>query len=127
MLASPRKQSEPNDEEAAKIDAGLIDELSDLFTMHHMPIVVLGSGRTTLRDKWAAIMHAFLEAGGTFLCLRHFADSFATMTSDFGVEFGLTAVKAHPITDSLHWYPRELLLRLPQFFIHMHQNRYRQI
>ena len=59
MLASPRKQSEPNDEEAAKIDAGLIDELSDLFTMHHMPIVVLGSGRTTLRDKWAAIMHAF--------------------------------------------------------------------
>ena len=79
-----------------------------------MPIVVLVSGKTKLRDMFCAMAHAFfVEAGKTFASLRHFVDGINTLTSDFGVEFSLVRVENHSIVDLLPWYPSDLLLFQP--------------
>jgi hypothetical protein len=113
-LPVAREVAEFDDDEAMEMDLVMMHDLASKMHLHHLPIVVLGSGRTTLRDKFCAIMHSFfLEAGSTFDSLASFCSDIITCTTDFGVEFGLASVQPHDITAILPFYPRELLLFTP--------------
>ena len=59
---------------------------------HHLPIISLASGRTTLVDKFLVIMHAFWLVCGAIVVLQAYCRSVVAITSDFGVEFGLNNV-----------------------------------
>ncbi len=67
--------------------------LSEHLCYHRPPPVVLGSGRTTLIDKFCATMHALWLETGSAQLLREYCSSVATLTTDLGVEFGLVDVQ----------------------------------
>ena len=69
-----------------KLTAGIVT--------HRLPILVLGSGRTTLADKFACCLFGFLlDFGYTAESLASFVSEVAVCTTDFGVEFQLASVK----------------------------------
>ena len=79
--------------------------LTETICVHHLPIMVLGSGRTTLIDKFATIMYGcFLEAGHEDDALSEYASEVVTLTTDFGVEFNLAFVEPVPIDTLFPWW-----------------------
>ena len=91
-----RLSSTIDDEDTLDMDATLMQRHSLLScerSLRHMPIVVLGSGRTSLADKLCALVHCcFLESGSSLQSLKEFLNSISCCTTDFGVEFVLQSV-----------------------------------
>ncbi len=67
--------------------------LSKHLTWHRPPPVVLGSGRTSLVDKFCATVHALWLETGSGQALSSFCRSVASITTDLGVEFSLPDVQ----------------------------------
>jgi hypothetical protein len=66
--------------------------LSSGLVLHRLPPVCLGSGRTGTIHKFCAVLHAFFLESGTTASLQCFCNELHSVTTDFGVEFGLTEV-----------------------------------
>ena len=96
------------------MDASLLREVEAIGVWHHLPTIVLGCGRTTLGDKFTALLHAcFLEAGHSFTDLHSFVASIVCCTSDFGVEFGMSSIKPMSLRAALPWVPIEYVQAPP--------------
>ena len=79
--------------------------ISRSITHHHLPIMGLGSGRTTLQDKFCSVMFAMLlEAGSTENSLNVFLQGIIAGTFDLGVEFALSKVRATSLQQLFPWY-----------------------
>ena len=78
------------------LETQFMDLLSEHLRYHRPPPVVLASGRSTLVDKFCATMHALWLETGSARSLHTFCRSVASLTTDLGVEFGLSDV--HPAT-----------------------------
>lgn len=80
------------------------------MSFHTLPICVLGSGRTSLCDKFVAVVHAMmLQAGGDSQSLVKYMKEARIFTTDFGVEYGLPSVLPATLRDVLP----ELLRKAP--------------
>ena len=56
------RQIAPNDDEdCLALEVPLLDDLNKALIAPHLPILVLGSGRATLADKFVTIMFDFLN------------------------------------------------------------------
>lgn len=87
----------------------MINELQNGLPLHHLPLITLGSGRTTLLDKFQTLVHAFaLESGGTCEELARYCSQIRVITSDFGVEFSLSRVRPAPVRTLIPWYKEDL-------------------
>ena len=81
-----------------------------LLRISRPPNVALGCGRTTLADKFSAIMHSlFLITGAARNC-EVFIESvrrLVILTTDHGVEMNLAFVQPVGIRDILPWFRME--------------------
>ena len=73
----------------------MLEKLRVSMPLHHLPIMVLGSGRTTLRDKFSCVLFAFLLESSSS------CEAFATY---FGVEFGLSSILPMSIRTLFPWF-----------------------
>lgn len=71
--------------------------------MHRLPPVVLGSGKTSLVHKFCATMHAFFLETGTKLLLQRMTEEIVSMTTDLGVEFGMSRIQPLTAHTVLPW------------------------
>ena len=82
-------------------------EMRRQLCMHRMPPVALGSGRTTVVDKFGALMHTLaLEADGP-TSLERMSREVASITTDMGTEFSLNRIGGPagvPISDVLPYF-----------------------
>ena len=68
--------------------AAQYDILKRFVSVHTLPPVALGLGRTRLPDKVRALLYAmFLDAG--LQQLRSYLESFVSFTTDMGTELGI--------------------------------------
>lgn len=74
---------------------------------HRPPPVILGSGRTSLIDKFCACMHAFNLESGCAAQLQTYCESIASVTTDLGVEFSLPDIYSANYHDLFPWAVRE--------------------
>ena len=82
-------------------------DIRQTLVMERPPPVVLGSGRTSLPDKFAATAHAlFLETGSSGN-LAALASEVVSCTSDLGTEFNIVRVRGARVRDLLPWLPEE--------------------
>ena len=89
------------------MDSELFQQLTCHFTLHRLPVLSLASGRTTLADKFAIVMHAiFLEAGSSSIGVVSYCESVSSFATDFGVEFGLSSVAPVPLRRLFPWFPK---------------------
>lgn len=80
--------------------------LQEFVHLVFLPIVVLASGRASLRNKFHAVLHAiFLIASGSTHGLTDYMDSITSHTSDLGTEVLLSKVPALPLRQWLPWLP----------------------
>lgn len=77
-----------------------------LLLLHRPPPVTLGSGRTSLVDKFAACLHALYLETGSASTLHSCCSGVISITTDLGVEFGLMDLSAS-FSDVSPWAPRE--------------------
>ena len=92
------------DLECFRTDERGLNLLKQHLRFHHMPIAVLAPGRTTLADKYHALLHQFvLEAGVSHRSLKDFCDSIIVGTYDLGVEFSLSRVRSMPVAEMFSW------------------------
>ena len=78
-----------------------------LLRISRPPNVALGCGRTTLADKFSAIMHSlFLITGAARNCevFIEFVRGLVILTTDHGVEMNLAFVQPVAIRDILPWF-----------------------
>ena len=96
---------EDDDSAAVQGEMPIFSDLRASLVEHHMPIMSLGSGRTTLQDKYCAVMYAMmLEAGPTPDCLASFANEIIAGTSDLGVEFSLSKILPTFFRNLFPWF-----------------------
>ena len=82
----------------------MLEQLSAAMPLHHLPIMVLGSGRTTLADKFSCILYAFLlESGSPYKAFHSYTSGMRVLTTDFGVEFGLPSVQPIKVRHLFPW------------------------
>ena len=81
----------------------VMQELSSMLDVHRPPPVMLGSGRTTLPDKYAAVCHALYLETGSGPNLQRFMGEMLACTSDMGVEFNIAKCKGASAVDLLPW------------------------
>ena len=80
------------------MDVALLEQLARCVDVHRLPLMTLASGRTTLADKFASVVHAvMLESGWSVHDLSGYLDSICTTTTDFGVEYGLRALESRVV------------------------------
>ena len=90
-------------EEWLQQQANVQRQIAELITIERPPPVVLGSGRTSLPDKFAATVHAlFLEAGSA-KDLGTLMSEMASCTSDLGTEFNIVRVQGAKPKELLPW------------------------
>ena len=83
----------------------LLADLRGSIIEHHLPIMSLGSGRTSLQDKFCAIMFAMmLEAGAMPDSLASFAQEIVASTADLGVEFSLSRIVPTSFNNLCPWF-----------------------
>ena len=88
-----------DDNQVLENDKCILDDLRSNISEHHLPIMALASGRTSLQDKFCSVMYAMmLEAGSTESSLGMYAAEVLTGTFDLGVEFSLSRI----LPTSLH-------------------------
>lgn len=82
-----------------------MDEMLPELVLHRLPLLGLGSGRGSLAWKFYVTMFAsFLESGESPRSFQEYVKSFFVHSSDFGVEFGLTAVKPIEFRAVFPWW-----------------------
>ena len=74
-----------------------METLTSALQFHRPPPITLGSGRTSLSDKFCAVMHGLWLDTGSAVSLASLCDSVCSITTDLGVEFGLTEVQPAPV------------------------------
>eukprot|EP00971_Amphidinium_carterae_P352692 6492704-Amphidinium_carterae.2 len=84
-------------------DMRLLESLSAQLHWHHLPVIALNTGRSTLSDKFASILHGIYLETGTVASLQDYTSSMCVMTSDLGTEFMLNTVAPTPINTILPW------------------------
>ena len=100
----PRSSHDTLDEAAWPLEAPWLENLSTNLQMHHLPLVSLGSGRTSLADKFRCILFSIvLESGGSAAAVQRWCSSIVTATSDMGVEVALSSVLACPLRRLFPW------------------------
>ena len=78
-----RQRVEDDDSEALDVEEELLASLREGIVEHHLPIMALGSGRTSLCDKFCCIAFAMmLEAGSSPACFSAFMQEILTGTFD---------------------------------------------
>ena len=103
-LGSARQLTDSDNDEALELEVHLLSFLAARMRLHHLPLVVLGSGRATLADKFSCLMHGFLlEAGGDCESLIQYCSEVRVITTDFGTEYGLSRVGAVSINNLFPW------------------------
>ena len=96
--------SEPGDAQALRSDVEAMDALQDGLHFHHLPIAGLGGGRTTLEDKFHAVLFSiFLESGSSTLAFRRYCKSIVVGTYDLGTEFSLSLVQDIDVAKLFPW------------------------
>ena len=96
---------EDDDAPALQIEEELMATLSSGIDEHHLPIMALGSGRTSLQDKFCSVMFAMmLEAGHSEACLSKFARDIVAGTFDLGVEFSLSTILPTSFRTLFPWF-----------------------
>ena len=96
---------EDDDAPALQIEEELMATLSSGIDEHHLPIMALGSGRTSLQDKFCSVMLAMmLEAGHSEACLSKFARDIVAGTFDLGVEFSLSSILPTSFRTLFPWF-----------------------
>ena len=91
-----------------------MDRLRGMLVMHRLPPMTLGSGRTSLADKFAATMQSFWLESGTAESLSDYCASLVSTTTDLGTEFGLSDLQPIPVTSALPFVsgqPAELVIQ----------------
>lgn len=79
--------------------------LQSLIQVHRMPPIILGSGRTSLADKFVATVHAiWLESGSASAAIQ-WCGEVSTITSDLGAESGLASIVPMDLASILPWAP----------------------
>ena len=98
-------EDEGTDELALRDELAIIAEMQSRIVVHHLPIMALSSGRTSLQDKFCCLMFAFmLEAGETASSLASFVHEIVAGTFDLGVEFSLGRIKPTAFSVLFPWY-----------------------
>ena len=87
----------------------LQSEIQQLLVIERPPPVVLGSGRTSLPDKFAATMHALFLETGSAKDLLALTSEIVTCTSDLGTVFNIVRVQGARARDLLPWMPQEVV------------------
>ena len=82
-------------------------DIRQTLVMERPPPVVLGSGRTSLPDKFAATAHALFLETGCSESLAALASEVVSCTSDLGTEFNIVRVRGARVRDLLPWLPEE--------------------
>jgi hypothetical protein len=101
----PWQDAEPDDEHAISEEVGILDEMLPELVLHRLPLLGLGSGRGSLAWKFYVTMFAsFLESGESPRSFQEYVKSFFVHSSDFGVEFGLTAVEPIEFRAVFPWW-----------------------
>ena len=97
------EDDEADQQELVQSEKRLMDELRQYLEMHRLPPVLLGSGRTTLPDKFCTLMHALAwEVDGPH-ALRQFCCEVVATTTDLGLEFGVGRVAPVAVNEVLPW------------------------
>ena len=85
-------------------EAACMERVRSLLRQHTLPLIVLASSRTRLRDKFeAAAFQFFLVAGHTAAHLERFSKSILVPTTDMGTELGLSSVAPVRIDELFPW------------------------
>ena len=82
-------------------------EIRHMLALERPPPVVLGSGRTSLPDKFAATAHALYLETGSITDLALLAEEVASCTSDLGTEFNIVRVAGARPLELLPWLQTE--------------------
>jgi hypothetical protein len=103
---TPRSDTEPDNEDALALEETMLAFLVEELVLHHLPILILGSGRSSLlAHKFYVVMFGFfLVSASAISAFVAFARSFLSNTADFGVEFGLSSVQPVPFRTLFPWY-----------------------
>jgi len=100
-----RSDADVEDAGALRLDAESMRVLGEELAIHHLPPTALAPGRTTLADKFHAVMHAcFLESGATQQDFQQFCHDVVAGTYDLGVEFSLPTIQPVPIKHLFPWF-----------------------
>jgi len=87
-LLFTRHGTDADDEDALALEVDILESIRQGLEFHAFPIMVLGSGRSTLMDKFQVVMYALmLEAGDSCASLAKYCSEFRTTTTDFGTEY----------------------------------------
>ena len=96
-----------SDDEAARDflpgEEDAMARLAQTLRVHRSPPVMLGSGRTTLVDKFCAVVHTLYLEAGCPASLHVLCKQFVCFTTDLGVEFGLPSVRDTELANIMPW------------------------
>ena len=102
-MASLRHAVDQDDSEALKAEVSILADLQECIVEHHLPLMALGCGRTSLQDKFVSDA-MLLEAGCAERSLLAFVEGIATGTFDLGVEFSLSRITPTPFRSLFPWF-----------------------
>ena len=105
---SLERESYEDDEVFSAEQQELQGTLEQLLVLERPPPVVLGSGRTSLPDKFSATAHAlFLETGSSD-CLTRLTSEIVSCTSDLGTEFNIVRVEGAKLSELFPWFSEDM-------------------
>lgn len=100
-----RQLCDPCDEEMPEIEKQTMARLREHMKVHHCPVMVLGSGRASLADKFQTVLYSLLlEAGARPAGFPVYLSCVRTLTSDLGVEFGISRIAPVKFGELWPWY-----------------------
>lgn len=100
---------ENDDTQALQAEEDMMVNLQSGILEHHLPIMALGSGRTSLQDKFGSVMFAMmLEAGNDEASLASFVQGIVAGTFDLGVEFSLSKILPTEFRTLFPWFESQV-------------------
>lgn len=100
---------ENDDTQALQAEEDMMVNLQSGILEHHLPIMALGSGRTSLQDKFCSVMFAMmLEAGNDEASLASFVQGIVAGTFDLGVEFSLSKILPTEFRTLFPWFESQV-------------------
>ena len=86
------------DDETLEVEATLMEEITGLICLHHVPLLTLAMGHTKLADKFQVVMYGmYLVLHETSEVFEANLDELIVGTSDQGVEFGFQRPQPMPL------------------------------
>ena len=86
-----------------ELERQTMEQLRAAIKMHRLPPTTLGSGRTTVADKFCCCIHAMWLESGSPKDVQDYCGSFVATTTDMGHEFALGDIADTPIKSILPW------------------------